>query len=188
MMIENALHYSHTLLKSTLLNGDTVIDATVGNGGDTVLLATLVGKTGHVYGFDIQAEAIQTTKEKLLFTSLLEQVSLYNEGHEKLDFFIPKNKEIAAAVFNLGYLPKGDKDIITKGETTIQAVKAILPRLRKGGLLLLTVYAGHPGGETEKQVVLNFVKQLSQEAYAVLYYGFINQKNSPPFLIVIEKK
>jgi hypothetical protein len=88
----------------------------------------------------------------------------------------------------LGYLPKGDKEIITKGETTIQAVEMILPRLRKSGLVLLTVYAGHPGGGIEKQAVLDFTKQLSQEIYTVLYYGFINQKNSPPFLIVIERK
>ncbi len=187
-MIENALSYSHTLLKNTVLQGDKVIDATVGNGGDTILLAKLVGKTGHVFGFDIQAQAIETTKEKLVLTSLLEQVSLYNIGHEQFNLCVPENIEIAAAVFNLGYLPKGDKNIITKGETTIQAVETILPRLRKGGLLLLTVYSGHPGGELEKNAVLDFSKQLPQELYTVLYYGFINQKNSPPFLIIIEKK
>ena len=187
-MIENALRYSHTLLNNTLVSGDTVIDATVGNGGDTVLLAKLVGKTGHVFGFDIQAQAIQTTREKLMLTSLLEQVSLYNEGHENLDHIIPENTVIAAAVFNLGYLPKGDKQIITKGKTTIQAVELILPRLRKGGLLLLTVYSGHPGGELEKSAVVDFTKDLSQELYTVLYYGFINQKNAPPFLIAVEKK
>ncbi|WP_085558481.1 class I SAM-dependent methyltransferase [Carnobacterium iners] len=187
-MIENALRYSHTLLKNTIINGDTVIDATVGNGGDTILLAKLVGETGHVFGFDIQTQAIKTTKEKLMLTSLLEQVSLYNEGHENLNHFIPENTEIAAAVFNLGYLPKGDKKIITKGETTIQAVELILPRLRKGGLLLLTVYSGHPGGELEKSAIVDFTKDLTQDSYTVLYYGFINQKNAPPFLIAIEKK
>ena len=187
-MIENALRYSHTLLKNTVIQGDKVIDATVGNGGDTVLLAKLVGKTGHVFGFDIQAQAIEKTKEKLLLTSLLEQVSLYNTGHENLNLYVQENIEIAAAVFNLGYLPKGDKTIITKSDTTIHAVETILPRLRKGGLLLLTVYSGHQGGELEKEAVLDFSKQLSQDLYTVLYYGFINQKNSPPFLIVIEKK
>ena len=187
-MIENALRYSHTLLKNTIISGDIVIDATVGNGGDTVLLAKLVGKTGHVFGFDIQVQAIKTTKEKLLLTSLLEQVSLHNEGHENLNHVIPENTKVAAAVFNLGYLPKGDKQVITKGETTIQAVELILPRLRKGGLLLLTVYSGHPGGESEKLAVIDFTKGLSQDSYTVLYYGFINQKNSPPFLIAIEKK
>ncbi|MCA9767140.1 MAG: 16S rRNA (cytosine(1402)-N(4))-methyltransferase [Carnobacterium sp.] len=187
-MIENALRYSHTLLKNTVINGDKVIDATVGNGGDTVFLAKLVGKTGHVFGFDIQSQAIETTKEKLLLTSLLEQVSLYNDGHENLNLYLPKNIEIAAAVFNLGYLPKGDKNIITEGDTTIRAVENILPRLRKGGLLLLTVYSGHPGGESERNTVLDFTKCLPQDLYTVLYYGFINQKNSPPFLIVVEKK
>lgn len=187
-MIENALRYSHTLLKNTIINGDTVIDATVGNGGDTVLLATLVGKTGKVFGFDIQSQAIKTTKQKLLLTGLLPQVSLYNEGHENVGLILPKNSDIAAAIFNLGYLPKGDKQIITKGETTIQALEFILPHLRKGGLVLVTVYSGHPGGELEKSSVLEFTKNLSQELFTVLYYGFINQKNSPPFLIAIEKR
>ena len=80
-MLENALHYSHTLLKNTLIPGDIVIDATIGSGNDTVLLATLVGKTGKVYGFDLQEEAIKKTKEKLLLTGLADQVVLFQQCH-----------------------------------------------------------------------------------------------------------
>ncbi|WP_192988459.1 tRNA (mnm(5)s(2)U34)-methyltransferase [Carnobacterium mobile] len=187
-MIENAMRYSHTLLKNTVIPGDTVIDATVGNGGDTILLAALVGKTGKVYGFDIQPQALQTTKEKLLLTGLGEQVDLYLQGHETLKSVVPAKTEIAAAIFNLGYLPKSDKKIITKGETTIQAIHAILPMLRKGGLVLLVIYSGHQGGQTEKDAVLAFTEQLPQQFFNVLHYGFINQRNDPPFLLIIEKK
>lgn len=187
-MLENALHYSRTLLKNTLIPGDSVIDATVGNGNDTVLLATLVGKNGTVYGFDLQEQAIKKTKEKLLLTGLSNQVKLFQQGHETLGTVIPENTLIAGAIFNLGYLPKGDKTVITTGEKTLMAVNEILPRLRKGGLLLLVVYYGHEGGKTEKDQVLSFVQTLSQTEFTVLRYDFLNQKNDPPFLIAIEKK
>ena len=187
-MLENALHYSRTLLKNTLVPGDIVIDATIGNGNDTVLLATLVGKTGKVYGFDLQEQAIKKTKEKLLLTSLADQVVLFQQGHETLSSVLPENTLLAGAIFNLGYLPKGDKTIITKAETTLIAIKEILPRLRKGGLLLLVVYYGHEGGKEEKETVLNYVQTLPQMNYTVLRYDFLNQKNNPPLLIAIEKK
>lgn len=187
-MLENALHYSRTLLTSTLLPGDSVIDATVGNGNDTVLLATLVGKSGMVYGFDLQKKAIEKTKEKLLLTGLFNQVSLFNQGHEKIDSVLPQDTLIAGAIFNLGYLPNGDKRIITTGETTLIAIKGILPRLRKGGLILLVIYHGHTGGKEEKDTILTYVQTLSQTDYTVLRYEFINQKNAPPLLIAIEKK
>ena len=83
-MLEDTLHYSRTLLTNTLIPGDSFIDATVGNGNNTVLLATLVGKNGMVYGFDLQKKAIEKTKEKLLLTGLFNQVSLFNQGHETI--------------------------------------------------------------------------------------------------------
>lgn len=187
-MLENALHYSRTLLKNTLIPGDVVVDATVGNGNDTVLLATLVGKYGTVYGFDLQEQAIKKTKEKLLLTGLSNQVKLFQQGHETIGSALPENTLLAGAIFNLGYLPNGDKTVITTGKTTLIAVKEILPRLRKGGLLLIVVYYGHEGGKLEKGQILSFVQTLSQNDFTVLRYDFLNQKNNPPFLIVIEKK
>lgn len=182
-MLENALHYSRTLLKKTLIPGDVVIDATVGNGNDTVLLATLVGRNGLVYGFDLQEQAIKKTNEKLLLTGLTSQVRLFQQGHETLGSVVPENTPVAAGIFNLGYLPKGDKSIITTGETTLIAANEILIRLRKGGLLLFVVYYGHEGGQIEKDQVLSFVQTLSQNDFTVLRYDFLNQKNAPPFLL-----
>ena len=187
-MLKNALSYSHVLLKQTIIPGDIVVDATVGNGNDTAFLAALVTKRGKVYGFDIQEEAIKKTTEKLLLTGLLEQVKLFQKGHEEAAKLLNNNEQIAAAIFNLGYLPNSDKKIITKKETTLKAITGLLPRLRKGGLILIVIYYGHPSGKEEKEAVLKFVEQLPQEHYAVLNYQFINQKNQPPFLIVIEKR
>lgn len=186
-LLENALTFSHTLLSNTINPGDSVIDATVGNGKDTVLLAKLVGSLGKVYGFDIQEQAIQKTKEKLLLTGLLPQVELHRQGHETVGNFLDDQTLIGGAIFNLGYLPKSDKSIITKSDTTLKAISAILPKLRVGALMVIVVYYGHEGGQEEKDAVLDFVTKLPQTEYAVLKYGFINQKNQPPFVLAIEK-
>lgn len=188
MYLKTAVPFSHDLLKNVIVPGDTVVDATVGNGSDTVFLATLVEKKGHVYGFDIQEEAIKQTQEKLLLTGLTEQVTLVHAGHETFNQHVPETKEISAAIFNLGYLPKSDKSVITKPDTTLSAITQMLERLRKSGLLIIVVYYGHVGGVVEKDAVLAFCQNLDQTQYNVLQYGFINQKNSPPFVLAIEKK
>lgn len=187
-MLKKPLSFVQELLKDSVMENDIVIDATVGNGNDTLLLATLVGPTGKVYGFDVQEEAIQTTKTKLLLTGLLPQTELILDGHENLDQYVPENPNISAITFNLGYLPKSDKSIITTADTTLKAIEKSLIRLRKGGLITIMVYYGHEGGLEEKTGVANFVANLPQEEYQVLKYEFVNQKNNPPFLFVIEKK
>lgn len=187
-MLKSPLAFAHQILKESVLKGDTVIDATVGNGHDTVLLASLVDTTGKVYGFDIQKEGIATTKQKLILTRLLEQTELIHDGHENIEKYITEPEEITAAVFNLGYLPKGDKKIITKPDSTISALKQTMNILKKGGIITVMVYYGHDGGLEEKNEVHNFVRSLPQNAYNVLEYKYINQVNNPPYLYVIEKK
>jgi len=188
IMLKDPLRFSHALLKNSVVPGDHVIDATVGNGNDTVLLAQLVGQTGKVYGFDIQKEAIEATKEKLLLTGQLSQTELILDGHENMTEHLPKQEKISAAMFNLGYLPSGDKSIITKPDTTIPAIEQSLTLLRKGGLISLMIYHGHEGGKEEKEQVARFVNELPQKEYHVLQYKFVNQKNDPPYLYVIEKR
>jgi len=187
-MLLSAMDFSHKLLKETVSEGDTVIDATVENGSDTVLLATLVGSKGHVIGFDIQKQAIENTKQKLLLSGLTKQVTLLHQGHETVAEVLEEDARIGGAIFNLGYLPGADKSVITQKETTISAVAALLPKLRIGSYIILVVYSGHSGGMEEKNALLEYVSELNQATYKVLQYGFINQINHPPFLIAIEKK
>lgn len=187
-MLESALNYSHHLLDKAVTSGDITIDATVGNGNDTLKLARLVGPSGKVLGFDIQKQAIETTLQKVTDHQLQQQVELHQTGHETLDAFSLKNESVSAVVFNLGYLPRGDKSIVTTPSTTLEAITKSLPLLKKGGLLLIMVYYGHDGGSKEKDSVLSLVGSLSQHDYHVLQYSFINQKNSPPFLIAVEKR
>lgn len=188
MSLLTALRFSHELLTKHIKQGDTVVDATVGNGHDTLFLAQLVGETGKVYGFDIQKQAIDTAQERLKKEQADYQVSLFCQGHETLDQVLPKEQSIQGAIFNLGYLPRGDKHIVTHAATTIDAATQIMNRLSKHGLLLMVLYSGHPEGFTEKQEILTFAQNLPQQAFNVLAYHFINQKNEPPYLIAIEKK
>lgn len=187
-MLQTALHFSHTLLKEGIKEGDIVVDATMGNGNDTVFLAQLVGATGLVYAYDIQKQALKNTEKKLIEFELMEQANLFHQGHETIETTIPKELSLTAAIFNLGYLPKSDKQIITKPDTTKKALDALLPRLKSKGRIVLVVYYGHIGGEAELAFIQEYCQNLPQEKYSILSYQFINQKNNPPILFCIEKK
>lgn len=188
MNLPNALTYSHTLLSECVGPGDTVVDATVGNGHDTLFLANQVGQTGRVIGFDIQPAALKETQTQLTLTGLASQVDLHATGHEQVGEFLTTDTLISGAIFNLGYLPGGDKSLITRPNTTLIAVKTLLAHLRRGGRIILVVYSGHPGGQTEREAVVAFCQQLPQKTYQVLRYGFINQIHHPPFLLAIERR
>lgn len=187
-MLQTALHFSHSLLEEILQPGDHVIDATMGNGYDTVFMAEKIGKTGHVYSFDVQKEALLSTKSKLTEQDLLDRTSLFLQGHETLGTVVDEAQPIKAGIFNLGYLPKSDKSVITLPETTRTAMEEILKRLVPRGRMILVVYYGHEGGEKELDMVQDYCQSLPQEKYNVLKYQFINQKNNPPILYCIEKK
>lgn len=189
MKLERVLPFSKTLLKMAIEHGDLAIDATIGNGHDTVFLAELVGENGHVYGFDIQADAIKATASRLSANGLSGRVTLFKESHENADACLPESAagNTAAAIFNLGYLPGGDKEIFTKPQSTIQAIEQLFDLMKTGGIIILVIYHGHPAGKQERDAVLEYVQHLDQKQAHVLQYQFLNQKNSAPFLIAIEK-
>lgn len=187
-MLKTALNYSHELLEEIVEAGDLVVDGTVGNGFDTLFLSKLVGNTGKVLGFDVQEQALTTTREKLLAADLSTPVVLHHKGHESLTTLLSEQDKVKAAIFNLGYLPKSDKRIITKSDTTLLALQALLTHLVPKGRVIIVIYYGHEGGLEEKTAVLNYVKAIPQADFNVLSYQFVNQKNNPPILIAIEKK
>lgn len=188
MVLKRVLEFSKHLAKQVIKPGDVVIDATTGNGHDTLFLANCVGPTGHVYGFDIQDLAIERTKLRLN-EEKIKHVTLIQDGHENLERYLaPEHKgHIRCTMFNLGYLPQSDKQITTTGTTTIQAIQAILSNLAIHGLIILVVYSGHEEGQKEKEDLLHFVRGLDQKMVQVLQYQFINQRNHAPFVVAIEK-
>lgn len=169
-------------IKEVLDRDSVALDATMGNGYDTVFLAKHANK---VYSFDVQEQALKKTSEQLVANNLT-NVELILDGHEHLGFYVKES--LQAAMFNLGYLPSADKTLVTKPETTIVAIGQVLERLIKKGRLAIMVYSGHEGGVAEKDAVLTYVSQLPQEIYTVMIYQALNQVNTPPFLIMIEKR
>lgn len=187
-MLKGIINYAHHLLEESVNEGELVIDATCGNGNDTLFLSKTVGNEGHVLAFDIQEQAIRNTKQ-LIKENGFANVSVINDSHAHIEKYLSEEEQtIGGAIFNLGYLPRSDKTVITEGKSTITAIDTILQFLKKDGLVVIVVYHGHEGGKDEKEMILRHVVNLDQKEYSVLKYGFINQKNNPPFIIAIQKK
>ena len=190
MKLESILPFARTLLEKAIKPGDVAVDATLGNGHDTLFLANLVGSDGTVYGFDIQADALAASRVRLAEHGLLNNVTLFHRGHEHIVESIPlvDHGKITGAIFNLGYLPGGDKAIVTRSSTTISAIEQLLSIMAPEGVIVLVIYHGHPQGAVERDDLLRYAEALNQNIVHVLQYRFINQKNNPPFIIAIEKR
>ncbi|KIL46406.1 tRNA (mnm(5)s(2)U34)-methyltransferase [Jeotgalibacillus campisalis] len=190
MNFDRILPYARQLLERVVDKGDVVVDATVGNGHDTLYLAQLVGEHGRVYGFDIQQEAIDETASKLEEHHLRNRVMLFQEGHELADQAIPPvhHGAISGAIFNLGYLPGGDETLVTRPRTTITAVEKLLDMIKPGGMIVMVIYHGHPEGAVERDYLLRFVQTIDGETAHVLRYQFMNTQTPSPFIIAIEKR
>lgn len=171
---------AQNLAKPYLTAGSIAIDATCGNGFDTLFLADQVGGSGIVYGVDIQARAIETVRVKLLEAGTLQQCRLIAGSHSQLKSMIEQEHlgVVSAVMFNLGYLPLGDKTIVTKPETTLEALDQALEMLRVGGLLSVLAYPGHPGGQEESQCVADWIARHTDELHAKRFQDPKND-NSP---------
>ena len=178
--MKKPLEMAHDFLAQVITKDDVVVDATMGNGHDTLFLAKLAKQ---VYAFDIQEQALEKTSQRLQEAGLT-NVELILQGHETVDQFV---REAKAGIFNLGYLPSADKSIITQPQTTIEALEKLCHLLVKGGRIAIMIYYGHEGGDIEKDAVMDFVSQLPQQEYTATIYRTLNQINNPPFLVMIEK-
>ncbi len=188
--MRSAVEYCHHLLRERLLPGDLAVDATAGNGHDTLFLAQLIGPEGKVFAFDVQAQAITATGQLLQRRGVPEHCyTLIQDSHTTLAERLPAAApgKLAAVIFNLGYLPGGDKTIITCARTTLPAVRTALALLRPGGLLLLVLYPGHAGGAEEAQVLRGFASGLLPRQWQVTEYSTLNARNASPSVLVIEK-
>ncbi|MFB7139127.1 class I SAM-dependent methyltransferase [Gottfriedia sp. NPDC056225] len=190
MILERILPYARKLLQSALKEGDITVDATVGNGHDTVFLAKIVGENGHVYGFDIQDVAIQKTTERIANENVSKQVTLVQRSHADVKDVIPVSLhgKLKGAIFNLGYLPGSDKKIVTVPASTISAIEQLIEIMAPEGIVVVVIYHGHEGGDIEKDALMNFAQNIPQDLAHVLTYRFLNQANNPPFILAIEKR
>lgn len=155
------------------------VDMTVGNGNDTLFLAKIAST---VYGFDIQAEALSATQKRLKDNHIT-NCQLFETGHEHFDIRVPDNVDLA--VYNLGYLPGGDKTITTQAQTTLESLERLLPKLNKNALVVLVVYQGHD--DKEKQALEAYARTLPVPAYDVFSFSSLNTVDAPSIIGIIKK-
>ena len=168
--MDKVLTFSKKLLKEVIDKNSVVVDATAGNGNDTLFLAKTSAKK--VYAFDIQTLAIDNTTKLIKEAELTDKCEIILDSHFEFDKYI--NEKIRAVVFNLGYLPNADHEITTLAETTIATIKKFLLQLEIGGRIVIVVYWGHENGKVEKEALLNELQNLDQKDAEVLVYQFIN--------------
>ena len=176
---------AHEFLGEALSQGDLAIDATAGNGNDVAFLADQVGNSGKVYAFDLQKEAIEATA-RLLAEKGVENMELHQCGHERMDEVLPPEVlgQVAAVTFNLGYLPGGDKSVVTQTTTTRMALRLSMDLLRPGGLLVVVAYRGHPGGLEECAGVREELSSLTED---LSMEGDASVDTTSPLLLVARK-
>jgi len=177
---------SHQILGEHIKKGDVVLDATIGNGYDTLFLCETVGSKGKVFGFDILQSAIDQTYQLLNQNNLLKPALLVKMSHQYIKAVV--TERIHGFIFNLGYLPGGDKSIVTKAESTIPALSDALDLLLPGGIGIVIVYYGHMTGKEEAMAVNDFLKALDTKNYEILRLDNHNRVNAPPILYMIKKQ
>ena len=181
---------AHAALSEILTDNDIAIDATVGNGHDTLFLAREVGQGGTVYGFDIQEAALDTTYRRLQAEGLEGRVSLYHAGHEAMAVVLPASVRgrVKAVMFNLGYLPGGDKQRTTGITTTIAALEQALSLLTPGGAISVLAYTGHPGGREEADAVKAWARTLSPDYCQVVIEVPPSMSGTAPEWVLVRRR
>ena len=182
----SARFWAAELIEPALSDGARAVDATMGNGRDTLWLCERVGERGIVYAFDIQGEAVERTRERLAASGLAERARLFCMGHERMAEAVPE--PVDAVMFNLGWLPGAAHGVTTRVETTLQAVDAALRLLKPDGVMTVCVYPGHEEGARELHVIESWAASLDPARYDVMLRRYLNQPNDPPQLFAIRRK
>lgn len=185
---QSHLELAHHYWEEIVSPGDCVIDATCGNGHDTLKLAQLVltEESGEVFAIDVQASALEKSRELLsqnLSPTLFQRVHWIAQSHENFpQTILPESVKLI--VYNFGYLPGGDKSFTTKTDTTLQSIKQALKLLYKGGALSLTCYPGHPEGAVEEAQLGEFLASLSPREWSVCHHVWRNRRNAPSLFLI----
>jgi precorrin-6B methylase 2 len=177
-------------LRRHLRPGDHALDATAGNGHDTLALAAAVGPTGRVDAIDRQEAALRATAERLSATGLAPIVELHHGDHALLADLLPPTARghLRAAVFNLGFLPGGDKALTTQTESTLRALAAAWEWLAPGGLLAIVCYPGHAEGAREAEAVESWAGTLSPPPATREKISPGPTRRPAPFLLTLTKR
>lgn len=180
-MVNNTKDLIKFLLENYIKKVEVAVDMTLGNGKDAKNILEIT-EPKKLYCFDIQKIAIENSKKLI---GDFENIKFILDSHTNLDKYI--SDKIDLAVYNLGYLPTGDKFITTLSEDVILSLKKLLDMLNDEGKIILTFYPGHESGKKESEEVSIYLSTISQKYFSIIKFDFINQKNNPPFVIMISK-
>jgi hypothetical protein len=178
------INIAHQQISESLKPGDLAIDATLGNGHDALYLKSLVGTTGRVFGFDIQLAAITATQANSAGATGL---TLIHASHALMAENIPVQHHgyIKAIMFNLGYLPGGDKSIITQTDSTISALNVATELLAVDGIMTIMAYPGHPGGDLETEQIESWCELLDHSHFSYqIRYSTVTKATAPRLFIL----
>ena len=184
--LKSARYLAREVILQAVCPGDTAVDATMGNGHDTLMLCEAVGTEGRVYAFDVQEQALEETRKRLQEHGMAERAVLLCTGHEHMAEYV--RESVKAVMFNLGWLPGGDHRVTTRWETTKQAVESALELLAPMGVLVICVYPGHPEGEREAGELAGLLSGLSNREYNVLHQRFLNATAGAPECFIVQKQ
>jgi hypothetical protein len=169
---------SHYIIEKFIETKDVAIDATLGNGHDCTFLSSIFKK---VYAFEVQKEAC------INYNSLQkDNVIVINDSHHRFLNYI--KEDVNCIIYNLGFLPGGNKNITTLANTTLESIKCGLKILFSGGIMAIAIYRGHNAGLEEESVIIEYAKKLPKDTYGVMIHQYLNRSSNSPVLIIIEKK
>lgn len=187
-MLSRATHIVHTWIRALVSPGDRVVDATCGNGHDTVLLAERCLPGGEIWALDIQEEAIEQTRKRLAQHGFTDGVHVHLLSHADWRSLPGTEGSLRCVVFNLGWLPGSDKRITTQPDATVAAHAAFAAALAPEGAILTTVYTGHEGGAEEAAALLAWAGELDAAQWSVARHAWINQPQTAPFVLTIQRR
>ena len=185
--LTNMLSAAKRLFDISIKENGIYADFTAGNGNDTLYIKKAC-PSGKIYAFDIQKEALEITKKRLEQENCLdENVHLIHDSHANFKKYIPEGTKLDGAIFNLGYLPGGDKSVTTKTDSTLCCLRDALDILKEGGVVVVSVYPGHEEGVRESEEISNYAANLDKRRFDCLYHRLINIPEAP-FITAFQKK
>ena len=186
-LFQTPIDLAHDYWKRLLKMGDTVVDATCGNGHDTAMLASILESVGGgtIAAIDLQESAVNETKQRCASLNVPSHVDchFYTQSHVEFPSQILPGT-VALIVYNLGYLPGGDKSITTLTSSTLKSLENALPLIKSGGVISMTCYPGHAEGKNEEKQILEFVENLPPEHWSCCYHRWLNRRQAPSLLLI----
>lgn len=181
----SARFWAQEMIQSALFEGAVAVDATMGNGHDTLWLCRQVGDEGCVYAFDVQQQAVDNTAAALDMAGMRHRAQLFCQGHQHMAQYVDRPADVI--MFNLGWLPGAEHGVTTLTETTLMAADAALQLLKKDGLLTICIYPGHEEGMRELSALTDWATALDPKKYDALLKTYLNQPNHPPRLLAVRR-